>query len=164
MPRPILMNPQKSQVQTGSILEINHKVQKKQNLQMNKMQMDRLLRKKRSKEYMNAIKSLDAGGHVHNQNKVNEIINSIKDEFPEVEIAGILLGIVSLCYLGRPYEVHTLDIAGSIIQHYKSGERLPDGLECARNIAMRGGYEFIEVYSDCCRAVSADGAVAVIPN
>lgn len=69
---------------------------------------------------------------------------------------------VSICYLGKPYEVHTLDITGQIIEHYKSGHILPGGLEKARSIAMRGGYDFIEVYVDCCRAVSSNGLVSVI--
>lgn len=129
---------------------------------MDKMKLDRLLRKTRSKEYMEALHKLDAGGHVHNQQKVNEIIDTIKNEFPEVEISGVLLGFVSICYLGKPYEVHTLDMTGQIIEHYKSGQILPGGLEKARSIALRGGYDFIEVYVDCCRCVSATGAVSVV--
>ena len=129
---------------------------------MDKMKLDRLLRKTRSKEYMEALHKLDAGGHVHNQQKVNEIIDTIKNEFPEVEISGVLLGFVSICYLGKPYEVHTLDMTGQIIEHYKSGQILPGGLEKARSIALRGGYDFIEVYVDCCRYVSATGAVSVV--
>ena len=129
---------------------------------MDKMKLDRLLRKTRSKEYMEALHKLDAGGHVHNQQKVNEIIDTIKNEFPEVEISGVLLGFVSICYLGNPYEVHTLDMTGQIIEHYKSGQILPGGLEKARSIALRGGYDFIEVYVDCCRCVSATGAVSVV--
>lgn len=129
---------------------------------MDKMKLDRLLRKTRSKEYMETLHKLDAGGHVHNQQKVNEIIDTIKNEFPEVEISGVLLGFVSICYLGKPYEVHTLDMTGQIIEHYKSGQTLPNGLEKARSIALRGGYDFIEVYVDCCRCVSATGAVSVV--
>lgn len=94
--------------------------------------------------------------------KVNEIVDTIRSEFPEVEITGIMLGIVSICYLGKPYEVHTLDITGQIIEHYKGGQMLPGGLEKARSIAMRGGYDFIEVYVDCCRAISSNGSVSVI--
>ena len=84
----------------------------------------RFLRKPRSKAYMDALHKLDAGGHVHNQNKVNEIINTIKSEFPEIELNGILLGYVAICYLGKPYEVHTLDITGGIIEHYKAGSSI----------------------------------------
>ena len=92
------------------------------------------------------------------------LVNTIRNEFPDLEISGIMLGIVSICHLGEPYEVHTLDITGQIIEHYKRGQVLPGGLEKARSIAMRGGYDFIEVYTDCCRAISASGTVSVISN
>ena len=165
MPRPILRRPEQ-QVRTDNILSAvsqENLQQKQQAQQMDKMKLDRLLRKPRSRAYMDAMHRLDAGGHVHNQSKVNEIIDAIRNEFPDVEISGILLGCVAICYLGKPYEVHTLDITQGIIEHYKSGQTLPGGLEKARNIAMRGGYDFIEVYVDCCRAVSSNGAVSVIP-
>lgn len=160
MPKPML---KQLQTQASIILSATQNQQQKQQIQqMDKIKLDRLLRKTRSKEYIDALHKLDAGGHVHNQNKVNDIINTIRNEFPEIEISGILLGYVSICYLGKPYEVHTLDMTGEIIEHYKMGQSLPGGLEKARSIALRGGYEFIEVYVDCCRAISSNGAVAVI--
>lgn len=162
MPKPMLRQPQ-AQTQTNTILSAaQSQQQKQQTQQIDKMKLDRLLRKTRSKEYMQALHKLDAGGHVHNQHKVNEIIDTIRNEFPDLEISGIMLGIVSICYLGKPYEVHSLDITGQIIEHYKSGQVLPGGLEKARSIAMRGGYDFIEVYVDCCRAISSNGSVSVI--
>ena len=162
MPKPMLKKP-KTQTQSGSILSATQQQsQKQESQQIDKMRLDRLLRKTRSKEYMDTIHKLDAGGHVHNQDKVNEIINAIRNEFPEVEISGVLLGYVSKCYLGKPYEVHTLDLAGQIITHYKAGQTLPDGLEKARSLALRGGYTFIEVYVDCCRCVSSTGTVSVV--
>ena len=69
---------------------------------------------------------------------------------------------MAVCYLGKPYEVHTLDVTGGIIEHYQTGQILPNGMEKARSIALRGGYEFIEVYTDCCRAISSNGKVSVI--
>jgi len=39
--------------------------------------------------------------------------------------------------------------------------RLGD-LEKARNLARNGNYAFVEVYVDCCRCVSATGAVSVV--
>lgn len=164
MPRPMLRKPQsqiQKQTKTNSILSATYNNQQKQQ-QMDKMKLDKILRKSRSKAYMEALHKLDVGGHVHNQNKVNEIINTIKSEFPEIELSGILLGYVAICYLGKPYEVHTLDVAGGIIEHYQAGHALPNGLEKARSIAMRGGYDFIEVYVDCCRAISSNGTVSVI--
>lgn len=158
MPKPML-NPYQSQKQTSHIMTSNLKQP-----QIDKLSLDRLLRKSRSKEYMDAIQQLDAGGHVHNHNKVSEIINTIKSEFPEVEMNGILLGLVAKCYLGDSYEAHTLDFIREIIEHYKRGETLPKGLDKAKSIAIHGGYDFIEVYTDCCRAISSNGAVSVIKD
>ena len=162
MPRPMLRTPQ-TQTHSDSLLSATQNTQQKQQtLQIDQMKLDRLLRKPRSKRYMDALHSLDAGGHTRNHAQVQKIMDAIREEFPEVELAGVLLGYVSICYLGIPYEVHVLDAAGQIIEHYKQGEPLPGGLEMARGIAMHGGYEFIEVYSNCCRAISANGSVSVI--
>ncbi|MDO4701948.1 MAG: hypothetical protein Q4A47_04980 [Erysipelotrichaceae bacterium] len=123
---------------------------------------EKLLRKQRSKKYIEKLHKLDVGGHVNNQEKVQEIINEIKQEFPEIKIEDILIGIVSICCLGDPYEVHTLDLSLEIIEHYKRGEKLPERMEKARSLAIHGGYSFIEVYEDCLRAVNRDGRVSVI--
>lgn len=130
--------------------------------QMDKLKLDRLLRAPRSKEYIKAIARLDAGGHTHDHAAADAIIDAIRAEFPEVDMPAIMLGIVAKCYLGAPYEVHSLDITGRIIEHYEAGRPMPMGLDRARGIAMHGGYLFIEVYTDCCRAVSDDGRVSVI--
>lgn len=160
MPKPML---RQTQAQTNTILSaVLNQEQQRQTRQPDRMKLDRLFRQPRSRRYMDALHSLDAGGYAHNQDKVNEIIHVIRSEFPEVNISGILLGYVSACYLGKPYEVHILDVSGEIIEHYKTGQILPGGLEKARGIAMWGGYDFIEVYVDCCRAISANGTVSVI--
>ena len=160
MPKPILNSYQsQKQTQASNIMTSNLKQS-----QIDKLSLDRLLRKSRSKEYMDAIHQLDAGEHVHNKKEVNEIINTIKSEFPDVDINGILLGFVAKCYLGAPYEAHTLDLVGEIIEHYKRGETLPGGLDKAKSIALHGGYDFIEVYTDCCRAISSNGSVSVIKD
>lgn len=164
MPKPILKPLQSSNYSDNILSAVRKQEQKQEIKQMDKMKLDRLLRKPRSKGYMDALHKLDAGGHVHNQNKIKEIIDSIRAEFPEVEINGVLLGFVSKCYLGKPYEVHILDAANQIVEHYKAGQPLPYGLEKARSIALRGGYDVIEVYTDCCRAIRSDGTVSVISN
>ena len=162
MPRPMLSRPE-TKVQAESILSATQtQKSNKQNQHISKMEMDRLLRKPRSKEYMETMKHLDAGGHVHNKKQVDDILNAIHMEFPDIDVEGVLLGYVSMCYLGEPYEVHTLDITGEIIEHFKKGEILQGGLERARALAMRGGYAFIEVYVDCCRCVSENGTVSVV--
>lgn len=162
MPRPIF-GIERTQEKAASVLSLTAPKVDEQQSEKEKMMVDKVLRKKRSKEYMEMLHKLDAGGHTLNQSKLDEIMQCIRQEFPEISINGILLGYVSMCYLGRPYEVHTLDITRGIVEHYKTGETLPNGMEKARGIAMNGGYEFIEVYSSCCRAISADGSVAVIP-
>jgi hypothetical protein len=109
-----MLKPQQQTQQDSILSTTSTQVQKQEAQQIDKMKLDRLLRGPRSKNYMDALHKLDAGGHVHNQNKVNEIITAIQNEFPEVELGGVLLGYVSKCYLGVPYEVHTLNIAGGI--------------------------------------------------
>lgn len=165
MPRPIL-HTVKSKEETNttrltpSVSTMNASAA---NTEQDRMRLDRLLRRPRSKEYMEAMRRLDAGGvhtGTHTADGVLEIVNK---EFEDAaEIFDTLLGYVSKCYLGIPYEVHTLDITGNIIKHYKDGEALPGGLEKARGLAIRGGYAFIEVYTNCCRAISEDGTVSVI--
>lgn len=170
MPRPIFRAPQQQQQaktettqrRQGILSTRQDSSMNQQQHQMNQMQLARILRKPRSKAYMEAMHCLDNGGHVHNRYKVNAIIEAIRQEFPEVELQGILLGVVSRCYLGAPYEVHSLDMTGQIIEHYKGGQAMPNGMEKARGIALCGSYEFVEVYTDCCRAVSSSGSVAVI--
>lgn len=162
MPRPLL-KPAKTQAQTDSILSLTHnRAETQESIKADKMKLDRLLRRQRSKAYMDAIKQLDAGGHTQNSQLEKEIIDQIRNEFPEIDLAGILLGIVSKCYLGEDYEVHSLDINGNIIKHFRQGQTLDCGMEKARSIAIHGGYAFIEVYDDCCRAVSPNGSVSVI--
>ena len=163
MPKIMLKNSTETKTETNNSLSLSKPVEKTQT-SVDTLTLQRILRKKRSQKYMEAMKTLDVGGHVHNQEKVNELINAIREEFPEVELidSGILIGIVSKCYLGRPYEVHTLDCTLSIVEHYKQGQSLPDGMEKARAIAARAVYEYIEVYKDYCCAISSDGTVSII--
>lgn len=122
------------------------------------------LRKPRSKAYCQAMQKLDAGGAHLSPQFIDEIQKIITEEFPDISIRGTLIGIVSRCYLGNPYEVHTLDITGGILHHYQHGEALPEMMEKARGLALHGNYAFVEVYENACRAVSADGSVAVIQD
>ena len=161
MPRPIIGNRQNQQMGSGLSLQRNTN-ERTAGRTMSKMEMDRLLRKPRSKEYMEAMRKLDIGGHVHNDAQKEEILNILQNEFPEIQLAGLLVGIVAKCYIGPEYDVHTLSLGGGIIHHYLRGEFMAPELARARGLAARGIYEFIEVYADCCRCVSSDGTVAVI--
>lgn len=122
------------------------------------------LRQKRSTSFVEAMTRLDAGGHVHSTAATEALLAAIRQEFPDVQIDALALGIVAKCYLGAPYEVHTLECSGSIIQHYKTGVPLPQGMERARSLARNAHYAFIEVYTDKLIAVSASGQTAIIEN
>lgn len=163
MPKPLLHQQAQNPLEYKNFLNTSEIPKTGKKTQAENLAINRLLRKQRSKAYLDALCKLDAGGHVHNSKQVEEIQKAIRSEFPEVELVGILIGYVAICYLGKPYEVHTLDFTGNIIEHYKAGQMLPDGMEKARSIALHGGYAFIEVYVDCYRAVSANGDVAVVP-
>ncbi len=160
MPRPIL----KTNNTNKFSFESSQKSQSVKNLGIDMEDYNLMLRKKRSPKYVEILSSLDLKGLENNQAKINEIINEIHKELPEVKLyeVSVLLGIISKCYLGYPYEVHILDMEQNIVEHYKINEKLPAGMEKARNLALNQGYKFIEVYNDCCRAVSKNGQVSVI--
>ena len=111
---------------------------------------------------MAALTQLDAGGHVLDEKTKESIRATIRAEFPEVSAVDLPLGIVARCHLGPPYEVHTLDCALEIIEHYKIGQVLPNGLERARTLAEHPAYLFVEIYLRQVRAVSADGTVTTL--
>lgn len=161
MPRPMIGNRQKLQIGSGSSLERKSEA-RASSRQLSKLELDRLLRKPRSKEYMEAMRRLDIGSHTHNDAQRDEIIRILQEEFPEVQLGGILIGIIGKCYIGPEYDVHSFDTTGGIIHHFHKNESMPPELARARALAARGTYEFIEVYHDCCRCVSGDGTVAVI--
>lgn len=151
MPKPILDT---QNIQTQSLDNITFDAQ-------NGFESSELAyRRKRSKAYIDVVKTFDIEGHQISQSKVNEIINSIKNELTEVSLP---IGIVAKCYLGEPYEVHTLSLVGKmIITHYKRKEGLPAELEKARNLACNPNYAFIEVYKDKIVAVSENGSVSIV--
>lgn len=122
------------------------------------------LRQRRSTAYVEAMTRLDAGGHVHSKTATDALMEAIRQEFPDVQIEGWPVGIIAKCFLGAPYEVHTLDCTGSIIQHFKGGETLPQGMERARSLARSDHYAFIEVYTDKLIAVGVNGQTAIIAN
>jgi hypothetical protein len=120
------------------------------------------LRQKRSSAFVEAMTRLDAGGVVASKQQVQELIDRISAEFPELAELQLPLGIVSKCYLGNPYEVHSLDRNLAIIEHYKRGQSLPNGMEKARRLALHPGYAYIEVYTNMMCAVTHTGEVSII--
>lgn len=122
-----------------------------------------LLRKQRSRQYLEAVAALDAGTHLHDPAAFQAVQQALRQEFPEVELEQFpLLGIVARCNLGRPFEVHTLDLNGQIVRHYKGIELLPPQLERARSLALHPAYAFVEVYTDRLVAVGLNGDTALI--
>lgn len=123
------------------------------------------LRQKRSPAYIEAMTRLDAGTHLHGahaEQATQDLLAAIRAELPEVAVDALPMGIVSKCYLGAPYEVHTLTCSGNIIQHFKTGEPLPALMERARSLAQHAAYAFIEVYPSRLITVSTSGQTAVI--
>jgi hypothetical protein len=103
------------------------------------------------------LRTLDAqGGRV----SLDDFIADLRAELSLQ--ASMPLGIVATCFLGHPYEVHTLDPAGGIIQHYQTGEPLPGPLSNARTLAAHPAYEFVEVYPDRLLCVRGDGNVTEV--
>lgn len=97
-----------------------------------------------------------------NRTALESLLEAIANEFPELGIEQLPVGIVSQCYLGAPYEVHICDLGGGIIEHFESFRQMPPLYERARALASHPSYSFIEIYADTLRVVSLDGSVSVI--
>ena len=120
----------------------------------------KILTGQRSERYLRALKALDAGGRLGTA-EMRKIVDDIRREFDE-KYCSTPLGIVGKCYLGAPFEVHTLTVDGEIVEHYRVGETVPGGLERARPLAVSPVYLAIEVYPDRMVCVRADGSTAVL--
>jgi hypothetical protein len=109
---------------------------------------DREILKKRSKKYLDLIAGLDSKT-LSDTKGMNELMKAIQEEFGTAELTSLPLGIVSKCFLGHPYEVHTLDLSGSqIIKHYKASETMEAEFEKARTVAQHNAYAMVEIYKD----------------
>ncbi|WP_447007207.1 hypothetical protein ACRAKI_12355 [Saccharothrix isguenensis] len=115
---------------------------------------------KRSNRYLDAVRALDSGGRLGTA-EVRDLVDGIRREF-EAQYCSTPIGIVGRCYLGDPFEVHTLALDGAIIEHYRTGVAVPGGLERARPLAISPVYLAIEVYTDRMVCVRADGTTAVL--
>lgn len=114
----------------------------------------------RSSRYLAAIGKLDASATLRPA-ELAEVIEEIHREFAE-KWAAVPLGFVGHCYLGPPFEAHTLTVDGQIIEHYQRGQALPGPLEQARSLARTEHYQMIEVYQDRLVCVRADGSVVTV--
>jgi hypothetical protein len=110
------------------------------------------------------VNGIDVGGHRADRAALASLIQAIADEFPELGVDQLPLGIVSRCYLGTPFEVHRCGLDGEILDHFETFRQMPAPFERARSLALHPAYAFVEVYADSLRAVSADGSVSVIES
>jgi hypothetical protein len=147
-------------IQTDTRLNVAPKNQV--NVRLEGVSLEKRLRRKRSSAFVEAMTGLDAGGVVASKQKVRELIDRIAAEFPELAEMQLPLGIVSYCCLGDPYEVHLLDVSQGIIECYKRGQALPNGMEKARRLALHPSYAYIEVYTSMMCAVTHTGEVSII--
>lgn len=135
----------------------NFEIGKKQNASASFIN-DRNILKKRSKKYLDLIAGLDART-LTETNGMAELIKGIQEEFGTAELTNLPIGIVSKCFLGHPYEVHTLDLSGSqIIKHYKTSETMEADFEKARTVALHNAYAIVEVYKDKIILIREDGS------
>jgi len=125
-------------------------------------QVAQRLRKKRSPAYLESMQRLDAGTHQHDAAALQELLEALAAEFPDLGVDERPIGVISKCFLGPPYEVHICDLAGGIIEHFQHWRSMPPLFERARSIAAHGAYAFIEIYVSTIRAVAADGSVSVL--
>lgn len=120
----------------------------------------KLLTTPRSARYLSAIGKLD-GSSTMTPVELQDVIDAIHREFTE-KWSAVPQGFVGHCYLGPPYEAHTLTISGEIIEHYQAGQPLPGRLEEARSLARTEHYLVIEVYTDRLVCVRTDGSVVTV--
>ncbi|WP_276378470.1 hypothetical protein [Flavobacterium sp. H4147] len=121
---------------------------------------DRDLLKRRSKKYLDLIAGLDAKTLTDTKG-MDELQKAIHEEFGIAEIASLPLGILSKCFLGHPYEVHTLDLSGSqIIKHYTGAETMEPQFEKARSVAKHNAYAMVEIYNDKIILIREDGTAS----
>lgn len=113
---------------------------------------------RRSPEYLRCLLEPDAAepGTID----VGALAEAIAAEFGLAE--AVPIGCVAKCYLGEPYEVHVLDLAGGIVEHYHASQSMPMPFERARRLALHDAYVAIEVYHDRLVCLHADGTTVTI--
>lgn len=112
----------------------------------------------RSSRYLHCLAQPDAPSG--DTLDASELVEAIESEFGLREAMPI--GCVAKCYLGEPYEVHLLDLAGGIVEHYYSSQALPLPFERARRLALHEAYVAIEVYPDRLVCLHADGTAVTV--
>jgi len=106
-----------------------------------------------------------------------EIVNTVKNEVPDIVQEDTFIGVLGKCYLDNLHDVHTLsldiifgvdEVSGQpgygrmILKHYKIGESLPEELEKGRSLAVNPNYLFVEIYKTKIIAVKQNGSVSIV--
>jgi hypothetical protein len=120
----------------------------------------RILQSARSRRYLDALGRMD-GRTALTPVQTAAIADGIRREFDE-KWCSTPLAILAICYLGHPFEVHTLTQGAAIIEHYRSADPLPAHIERARPLARSDKFACIEIYPDRLVAVMPDGTAAVV--
>ena len=115
MPRPMLHRSSATETHTNP-LSLMSEPKAKEMTEEQKAEIYHLLKKQRSKAYMDAIHQLDAGGHVMNAAACEAIRAAVAAEFQALaEISMLPIGIVAKCCLGGTYEDHRALSEGNAI-------------------------------------------------
>jgi hypothetical protein len=114
----------------------------------------------RSQHYLDSLARLDAGTELTPAD-LQEIVDGIRREFTQ-RWAALPVGFVSRCYLGHPFEVHTLTPDGGILEHFRLSQPMPGRLESARKHSLSGRYLSVEVYENRLVCVRADGTTVTL--
>jgi hypothetical protein len=101
-------------------------------------------KKQRSADLIEAVRQIDVQADPAMKQAIMDWVQAEYDS----RGGGILVGLFSKCYLGHPYVDHKMDIAGTIIEHYRLDQNVPPPFAGARSLAASGAYAFIEVYAD----------------
>ncbi len=159
MPRPIIGAPRIDNADSHLV-----KSNRAQPAGLTGPRLEQRLRQRRSRSYVEAIARIDVGAHQSDRIAFDSLLQEISNEFPDLIIDQVPLGIVSKCHLGAPFEVHVCDFRGEILEHFQTYRSMPTVFERARSLAIHPAYALIEVYTNTVRAVAVDGSVSVVGN
>lgn len=119
-----------------------------------------VLRTKRSVSYLGLIRSLD-GGTLHGRADLQPVFDAIAAEFTPSG-STVPKGIVARCFLGPPFEVHSLDLFQDIVEHYGPATLMPEPMESYRRLALHPSYAVVEIYDDRVICILNDGGTVEI--
>ena len=95
-----------------------------------------------------------------------ELMRSIREELADTlsELKECrLIGVLTECYISG-CDVHAIDNEGRILNHFRKGCPMPDGLEAGRKVFYQNKHcASVEVYTNYCLVIGEDGSVTQVP-